>query len=519
MKMSELMIKIGVDAKDVGPGVNSALKQVKGFQSKMSAMKEMRADFGGYLRNNAGQIADGMNKAGNVMTGLGVAGAAGIFALAKNAAYFADTLDETASKVQLNIEYLQRLRTTTLNMGLAYDTIINGVSLVQNKLAGIQLSMNKTGKVGASGQVFEALGVSVLDTNGKLKTMQQIFPDTIRALQKIENGTLRNAYASKIFGKGWKELAPLMAVSADEFDRMMNSVDVIKEDDIKKAAVYADKIDAMTESIKNMGVRLGINLMPMLEKFLPIFEKSILEPINKALTAFSNMSESQQNLILWFVKAGLGILLLGGPLVKLAGWYINITTAINLYKTAQLAAATASTTATATMAASWTALLPVLGAVSLAILAIVAAYQLAAAYQSQVIDEYKTGDIRNEKTTKMVTANKKSMKQRADELGISLPKLRDMMQKEKGWKGNQGLALDAITGARLKQYETGKMQVPQNIRQQGINKQIGYNMPSSGQFKNNVNVRVFVDDDMKLKAQVVDIAGAVSEMTLNKRLA
>jgi hypothetical protein len=62
------------------------------------------------------------------------------------------------------------------------------------------------------------------------------------------------------------------------------------------------------------------------------------------------------------------------------------------------------------------------------------------------------------------------------------------------------------------------MQVPQSIKEQGINKQISYNI-QSGQMRNNVNVRVLVDDDMKLKAQVVETADIVSNMNINKRLA
>ncbi|MFA6038430.1 MAG: hypothetical protein WC748_09970 [Legionellales bacterium] len=514
--MSELMIKIGVDAKDVAPGVKSALAGMNNFKSKMASFGEMKADFGGYLKRNMGQVADGMNTAGNWMTGAGVGMVAALSktVMMANEAIesenlFSVALGENANDVRIWSETLRK------NLGLnSFEVRKNSAvfyamfeSMKIGKKDSLELSKGLTQLAYDMSsfyniridEAFLKLQAGISGESEPLKRLGILVNETTTKNYALSHGIIKQ-------GEAMTEQQKVMA----RYGLIMESTQKAQGDLGRTLDSPTNKLRIMKEQLNQVSIEMGMQLMPIQKMFITELSK---------LTGFlSSLTQEQMSNLMTTIKWVAGILLIGGPILKATAFIINMKLAMDMLKLAQLATAAASVTSTATIAASWTTLLPVFGAVALAILAIVAALQLAAAYQSQVIDEYKRGDATGDKTKKMVTANKQSLKQRADNLGISLPQLRDMMQKEKGWKGNQGLALDAVTGSRLKQYETGKMQVPQSIKAQSINKPISYNM-QNGQMKNNVNVRVFVDDDMKLKAQVIETADTISQMNISKRLA
>ena len=92
--------------------------------------------------------------------------------------------------------------TTLAGLKLAAEG--SGLSLSQFESALSQLPrrmMETSQGTGESKEAFEALGVSVVDTSGELKSADEVLRDSVKALGQVESPTKRAALATDLFGR------------------------------------------------------------------------------------------------------------------------------------------------------------------------------------------------------------------------------------------------------------------------------------------------------------------------------
>ena len=105
-------------------------------------------------------------------------------------------------------------------------------------LGGIEQAAAKVGDMQAA---FDRLGVSVVDSNGKLRDNEAVFSDLLTALGQVPNEAERDALAMQLFGKSAQELNPLIKAGADEIARLA-------EEAHKIGAVWSpEQIQAMAD--------------------------------------------------------------------------------------------------------------------------------------------------------------------------------------------------------------------------------------------------------------------------------
>lgn len=118
---------------------------------------------------------------------------------------------------------------------------------------------------------FKKLGVSIKDNNGALRTQEDVFNDSIRALQKIQNPTERAILANKLFGKSAIELKPLLNQSADSVDALRkkaNDLGMVMSDKTVDASVkLTDTIDTIKRSMGGLTVSIGAEVLPIIQEF------------------------------------------------------------------------------------------------------------------------------------------------------------------------------------------------------------------------------------------------------------
>ena len=110
-------------------------------------------------------------------------------------------------------------------------------------------------------KLFEQLGVSVSDSEGQLRSQEEVFFDVISALQGMENETQRNAIASDLLGKSATELAPLLnggATSMEELRQRAHELGLVFSDDaVNAGVVLGDTIDDLKKSMSAVVTDLG----------------------------------------------------------------------------------------------------------------------------------------------------------------------------------------------------------------------------------------------------------------------
>lgn len=222
-------------------------------------------------------IGEGLTNAGNAMKPISAAGAAvtaGLGAMAVKAGATADDLNTLSKVTGIGTKDLQKYSAAADLVDVSVEALAKGnQKLKQNMYNASQGSKTQQ-------KAFDALGVSVTDSNGNLRDSDEVFQDVITALGKVENETERDALAMKLMGKSATELNPLIADQGETYKQVSDTLkkynlDYIDQETLDKANQFNDSIDTMkaigTVAFQTVGAQLAGYLAPALEKMVDLF--------------------------------------------------------------------------------------------------------------------------------------------------------------------------------------------------------------------------------------------------------
>ena len=115
---------------------------------------------------------------------------------------------------------------------------------------------------------FDALGISITDTNGQLKDAQTLFMETADALARISNPTQRTALAMKVFGRGAAQILPLLregSAGMRQMEQRARELGLVMSQETSAALdYYGDRVDAAKEATANAWRRIGGVVLPII---------------------------------------------------------------------------------------------------------------------------------------------------------------------------------------------------------------------------------------------------------------
>jgi len=231
--LMNLVAKLTLDSSEYEKGLNGASESAGGFGSKLGAAAK------GATALVAGGAA--------VVTAIGGAVVKG----AGEVADFGDHIDKNSQKMGISAEAYQEWDAILQHSGSSIDSMQRGM-----------ITLSKAAEKGDDS--FEKLGI----TQEELQSLNQeeLFARTIEGLQNMESGTERTALASKLLGGSAKELGALLNTSAEDTEKMRQTVHdlggVMSDDAVKAAAAYQDSLQDMNTAID--GAKRGIvsNFLP-----------------------------------------------------------------------------------------------------------------------------------------------------------------------------------------------------------------------------------------------------------------
>lgn len=228
------------------------------------------------------QLPDGMKSSMNAMGSLdaqSLALAGGFAAVAaaivkaekamismtKESAAFADNIITLSMQTGQSTQQLQEFAYASELIDVSVDTLQGSLTKLTNNM---QDTMNGTGNAKAS---FEALGVSVTNADGSMRSANDVFYETIDALGQVKNETERDAMSMDIFGRSAQDLNPLiiqgsktLKAYADE----AHNVGYVLDDEALSALGAVDdayqRLQKTQEGVKN---QLAVEFAPYLEEF------------------------------------------------------------------------------------------------------------------------------------------------------------------------------------------------------------------------------------------------------------
>lgn len=135
-------------------------------------------------------------------------------------------------------------------------------------ITGSMTKMEKTMSSAKGAEKFKALGISVKDASGQMRSVEDVFWESIDALGKISNETERDQKAMELFGKSAKELNPLIIEGSKGFKALANEASnvgyVMSDETLGKFNQFQDNLDRLSNVGQAAKQSLGGVLLPVL---------------------------------------------------------------------------------------------------------------------------------------------------------------------------------------------------------------------------------------------------------------
>ena len=274
MAIPKILARLGLDKTDFSKKLDDAGKELKGKTQAFNKIGKAMS-----LAVTGGLVAAGAALGGLVLK---VTGAA-------------DELKRLGQVSGLSTTFLQELAHIGGLVGVSQGVMAKGATtLAKNMLEAKDGSAEYLDSV-------EALGLKITDSNGQLKSQEELFKLTVSALSGMTNKTERSAHAQILLGRAGKEIAPLLDEGADAIARMSKEAHdlgtVMSGDTIAVFDAFDDELFKIKQAFKGAGIEIATTLVPVLKNDLfPLIKTTIIP-------AVVSLGKTVAGAIKWFTSA------------------------------------------------------------------------------------------------------------------------------------------------------------------------------------------------------------------------
>ena len=339
-KVSSLTGMLTVNVSGWTAGFKQAAKEATAFQKALKPVTDVTSAVGKSL----------------AVTGTLVGGA--LLGMAKSAANFGDALLDASKRTGMSTESLASFKLLADQSGTSFETLSKGVNFLGKQMVGAATGNKEATKT------FKALGISVKDAQGNMKTNSAVMEEIADKFANMEDGALKTTLAQRAFSKSGAEMIPLLNEGSEGFRRAREQADKFGISMSRAEAELGDKFnDSLAETkaaMQGFANAVGVALLPQLTE--------LVNKANDWIAAASKWTKAHPELTLAIAKTSAALVGAGGLLVGLsgvatmapkvvsglsliAGGFKSAMTSVIAYKTA-VAASVAATKAAPALAAA-----------------------------------------------------------------------------------------------------------------------------------------------------------------------
>ncbi|WP_208439750.1 phage tail protein [Bartonella grahamii] len=215
----------------------------------------------------------------SVFTGaLGLAGGglvASVTAVTMKTMHLGDSLHHASRHLGMSVASLQLWGDAADNSGYSAELFQQSLATL-NRRSAQAYAGQKRGMMG-----FEALGISVKNASGKLKSNSALLEEITDKMSKMKNQAQRQHIAALLFGGDGKEMAAMlaqgMAPIKELFAKARKGKWLIGADVARYAADLSDKMGAFKKKIGGIASFIGARFMPVINDMIDGFSRLIDE--------------------------------------------------------------------------------------------------------------------------------------------------------------------------------------------------------------------------------------------------
>lgn len=275
MQINERVNKAFAPLQKLGSSVNFLGAEL-GFNKIGAALKNV---------GTKGQEAfNAFKEAGAILVGtLATVGVAFNYVV-RGAAQTADEIQDASDRIGISTDSFQVLQYAATQSGVRLEKL----EPILTKFS--QVLGEATQGNGEASQIFKALGVSINDSTGRLKSMEEILPSLADKISKIQNPSIRNAAAIKLFGKEGVKFVNVLADGSQglkNFEEKARSLGLVLDGKmIKAGGTLNDLFEEMQLVFSRTRDAIGAELFPVMMELLKTLEQIFID--NKpAIIAFA----------------------------------------------------------------------------------------------------------------------------------------------------------------------------------------------------------------------------------------
>lgn len=259
-------------------------------------------------------LTDTLSKFGPIIAGSTIVG--GLRLAADRIAELGDRIDKTSRQIGLSTQALQEWEFAAQSSGSTAEDFRSSAFALQAKI--LEASEGSSTAVNA----FRRLGVEFKDSEGQLRSVEDVLTDMADPLTALGNDTERVAVLNALMGETGARLGPLFDKGAGGIEAMRQQVQelggAMSGEAIEASADYADSNLKLRTAFTSLSSTVGIVLLPVVSR--------LVESLAKGVAAVSRATEGTKFwraslIVLIGILGGLGALVLStfGPIIATLG--------------------------------------------------------------------------------------------------------------------------------------------------------------------------------------------------------
>jgi hypothetical protein len=266
-EVGQITVKIGADTYELQKGIADAKTQLTGME----------------------RASGGVQSALNAVAAVAALAAGAIAVIAKNSIDSADNLNKMSQKVGVATEDLSKL---------AYAARLSDVDINALQQSFVFLSRGLSEANQGSGNAlagFNALGISIKNVDGTLKTSEQVLFEVADRFKSIEDGAQKTALAVAIFGRAGANMIPMLNQGSDGIREMGDELakfgGVVTSQYAKAAEQFNDNLTRLNTILSGISMATFGPLIEGLNASFDAFVKTE-KAVRGLATAFGSFSLS-----------------------------------------------------------------------------------------------------------------------------------------------------------------------------------------------------------------------------------
>ena len=247
-----------------------------------------------------------LNKFSNVMLGAGGAITGSLAAIVKGSIDAGSAMSDMSVRTGVAVEDLSRMSYVAEQIGASSQNL-------EMALKNLSIRMDDNAQKGEdANDAFTRLGISVLDTDGKMKSVTQIMLELADKFANIEDAATRTGLAADLFGaRAGTQLMEMLALGSEGMTEYMNKADKLG---ITMSTTQAQAADKLGDSLADIQASMAGLARSIAEVLIPS-----LQPLVENLIAVIQKFNEWRNAHPALFDAITKMVAVGGPIMLLIG--------------------------------------------------------------------------------------------------------------------------------------------------------------------------------------------------------